>query len=201
MIHYRPGEWADYVRGLRSGACAAEMQGHLETGCSPCTALHDYLTRVAATARRDRADAPSDAVLRSVKAFYAFQRGQTPAGRTVGLRRLFDSALAPATMATRAAESDERQLLFESDEYTLELSVDRSPEAEEAVLRGQLLEAHGEPRSHTPVFLMGGGEVLGRTISEEQGTFEIVGRLVRPCELWVFPDEEHHIKLRLDPEN
>ncbi len=201
MNHYQISQWADYVRGMAEFDDLTTMGSHLE-GCARCSRVVGSLRRVAGATAVERVSAPPAGTVRSVKAFFTLQQPGAPSSwRELHLGRVFDSALAPAAAATRASDSDERQLLFESDEYTLELSVDRSPEAEEAVLRGQLLEAHGEPRSHTPVFLMGGGEVLGRTISEEQGTFEIVGRLVRPCELWVFPDEEHHIKLRLDPDN
>ncbi len=81
------------------------------------------------------------------------------------------------------------------------MSVDQSPGAADAVLRGQILEAHGEPRSHTPVFLVGDGEVICRAISEEPGTFEMSGRLDLPCELWIFPDDENRIRLSLKAEH
>ena len=102
-------------------------------------------------------------------------------------------------VASRLASSPRRQMLFESDDYTLELSVDYSQGEADSVLRGQLLEAHGEPRSHTPVFLVGDGEVLGRAISAELGSFEMSSRLDGSCELWVFPDDDNRIRLSLEP--
>ena len=202
MSHYDVTQWADFVRGLRDPAKTAAMQGHLDDGCERCGTLHGALVRVAATAEADLAIAPPAGAVRSVKAFFGVQRpGATSSWSELSLRRVFDSALAAAPAASRAPANAGRQLLFESDEYTLELSVDRVPDTEDAVLRGQLLEARGKPRSHTPVFLIGGGEVLARTISERGGTFELTGRLDAPCELWVIPDDEHRIKLPLDPEN
>ena len=136
--------------------------------------------------------------LRSVKAFFDIQHPDSRHGwRELFVRTAFDSALAPAPAASRGHGDGRRQLLFESDEYTLELSVDYSPGAVDAVLRGQILEAHGEPRSHTPVFLVGDGEVVGRAISEQHGTFEMSGRLDDTSELWVFPDDQNRIRVCL----
>ena len=117
------------------------------------------------------------------------------------LSTAFDSALAPAASGSRSQGADNRHLLFQSDQYTVELSLDFASDTVDAVLRGQILEAQGEPRSHTPVFLVGDGAVIGRTISAQQGTFEMSGRLDQPCELWVFPDDENRIRLTLTAEH
>ena len=202
MTHFDITQWADFVRGLGDSAETAAMQRHLDGGCQRCASISGALGQLTETSEVDAAIAPPAGALRSVKAFFSVQRPEAASSWCeLTLSRVFDSRLAPAPAASRAPAGPGRQLLFESDDYTLELSVDRLPDASEAVLRGQLLEARGEPRSHTPVFLVGGGEVLDRAISERQGTFEMIGRLDRPCELWVFPDDENRIRLSLGPDN
>ena len=201
MKHPRKSEWTDYVRAVADDGDRTAMQKHVEDGCRVCSSLVATLERLVTTAEIDGAIAPPAGALRSVKAFFTVQSGGA-AGRwtELVLRRAFDSNLAPAA-DSRASSHDVRQLLFESDEYTLELSLDQTPGEVDAVLRGQLLEARGEPRSHTPVFLVGGGQVIGRAISQQHGTFEMAGRLDQPCELWVFPDDRNRIRLRLEPDN
>jgi hypothetical protein len=202
MSHYDITQWADFVRGLGAAGERAAMQRHLEGGCARCAAIAGALRRVATALGSEAEASPPEPMVRSVKAFFTVQHPEARAHwRELTLRRVFDSTLTRAPGSRRAPGDGVRQLLFESDEYTLELSVDRRADAGGAVLRGQLLAAHGEPRSHTPVFLVGGGEVIARTISERHGTFELTGRLDRPCELWVVPDDEHLIKLKLDPVN
>ena len=201
MRHPDISDWTDYVRAIAGENDRSDLQNHLDEGCGPCRALVSTLERVTTTAEIDGAITPPAGAIRSVKAFFHLQHPETrDSWCELALRRAFDSALGPAT-ASRSAEQATRQMLFESDEYTLELSLDYSPGEVDAVLRGQLLEAHGEPRSHTPVFLVGDGEVIGRTISEQQGTFEMSGRLDQSCELWVFPDDENRIRLSLKPEH
>ena len=201
MRHPDISDWTDFVRAIADESERAALQSHLDEGCDPCRALVSTLERVTTTAEIDGAIAPPVGTIRSVKAFFHLQHPETESRWSeLLLRRAFDSAIAPA-MASRASAQTTRQMLFESDDYTLELSLDYTPGEADAVLRGQLLEARGEPRSHTPVFLVGDGEVIGRTISEPHGTFEMSGPLDQSCELWVFPDDDNRIRLSLEPEH
>ena len=201
MTHPRISAWTDYVRAVADDGDRAALQGHLDSGCTSCRAVVAALEQVTTTAEIDGAVAPPEGAVRSAKAFFGLQQ---PAAASrwgeIDLRRAFDSALAPLT-ASRSSSSATRHMLFESEEYTLELSVDYSPGEVDAVLRGQILEAHGEPRSYTPIFLVGDGEVIDRTISAPHGTFELSSRLDERCEIWVFPDDDNRIRLKLEPAN
>ena len=202
MKHPKITQWADYVRAVAANGEREALRAHLDEGCGLCQATVAALELVAGTAANESALPVPDDAVRSVKAFFSIQHGGTQGVWTeLFLRRAFDSAITAAAAASRSEGEPARQLLFESDEYTVELSLDQTPGEVDAVLRGQILEAHGEPRSHTPVFLVGDGEVIGRTISEKHGTFEMTGRLDQPCELWVFPDDEHRIRLSLSPDD
>lgn len=201
MKHPKMTEWADYVRAVAGNGDREALRAHLDEGCGLCQATVTALGLVTTAAANEAAMAVPLGAVRSVKAFFSIQHsGRQGVWDELFLRRAFDSSLTPATVASRSEGEPVRQLLFESEDYTVELSLDQTPGEVDAVLRGQILEAHGEPRSHTPVFLVGDGEVIGRTISEQQGTFEMSGRLDKPCELWVFPDDEHRIRLSLAPE-
>lgn len=199
MKHPRISAWVDYARAVPDGSDLAAMQRHLDDGCESCAATVAALEKVITTAEIDGAVTPPDGALRSAKAFFAIKHPESRSGWSdLGMRQAFDSLLGPA-VAVRSSSPQVRQMLFESDDYTLELSVDYSPGTVDATLRGQILETHGEPRSHTPVFLVGGGEVIGRAISRQQGTFEMSGSVDRTTELWVFPDDENRIRLSLEP--
>ena len=202
MKHPDLPQWADYARALVTDDERAALRRHLEEdNCGLCRATVAAFEQVAETAAADLQMAPPAGALRSVKAFFATQHpGAHGFWTELKLRVSFDSALAPAASGSRSQGegADNRHLLYESDQYTVELSLDFPTDAVGAVLRGQILEAQGEPRSHTPVFLVGRGEVLGRAISAQQGTFEMTGRLDQPCELWVFPDDENRIRLTLN---
>lgn len=195
--HYDITEWADFSRGVGDPRDRAAMQEHLDDGCEPCRAMAHALGRVAAVAARDIRLTPPAGALRSVTAILSVYRPDAVSRwRDLLPRRVFDSALAPA-MASRSTQPDVRHLLFESDAYTVEVSVACSAGSVDALLRGQILETHGGPRSHAPVFLVGDGEVIGRAVSERHGTFEMSGPLDQPCELWVFPDDNNRIRLSL----
>lgn len=199
--HFDIGDWADYSRAIDERGNRGAMQQHLDAGCAPCRAVVTALERVVTTAEIDDAVSPPAGAIRSVRAFFDVQHPRSRSRwRDLPLRQAFDSALVPAT-ASRSTTADVRRMLFESDAYTLELCVDSSAGDLTSVLRGQILEARGEPRSHTPVFLVGDGEVIGRTISERHGHFEMSGRLGQSCELWAFPDDDNRIRLRLEPDN
>lgn len=202
MKHPEISAWTDYVRAVADTADRAAMQSHLDDGCTSCRATVAALERVVRIAAADAATTPPAGILRSVIAFFDVQHPQRRHGRReLFLRTAFDSATAPAPTGTRAQGDGRRHLIFESDEYTLELSVDYTPGAVDAVLRGQILEAQGAPRSHTPVFLVGDGEVVGRAISEQHGAFEMSGRLDDSSELWVFPDDQNRIRVSLKPQH
>ena len=201
MPHPKISDWTDYVRAVADEDDRSAMRSHLDSGCRPCQAVGAGLERVLTTAENDGAVAPPDGAVRSVRAFFDMQRPEAQSRWSeLAMRQAFDSALAPM-VASRSSSLASRQMLFESDDYTLELSVDYTPGEVDAVLRGQIMESHGEPRSHTPVFLVGDGEVIGRAISAQHGTFELSSRLGSRCELWVFPDDENRIRLSLKPEH
>ena len=202
MKHPQITQWADYARGLVSDEERAAMRDHLDDGCGLCQATLTAFQRVTETAASDLELAPPAGALRSVKAFFATQHPEAHGfWSELKLRTAFDSALAPTASGSRSQGAENRHLLFQSEQYTVELSLDFASDTVDAVLRGQILEAQGEPRSHTPVFLVGAGTVIDRTISAQQGTFEMSGRLDQPCELWVFPDDENHIRLSLSSEH
>ncbi len=202
MRHPEITDWADFVRAGADDGDRAALQEHLDAGCGLCRATVVALERVAQLAAAELSAAVPGGAVRSVKAYFATRHPESHGRwRELRLGRTFDSHLAPAPAASRADGTPARQLLFESEEYTVELSLDRAPGDSDAVLRGQILAAHGGPRSHAPVFLVGAGEVIARTVSEPQGTFEMSGRIDHSSELWVFPDDEHRIRLSLTPQD
>lgn len=195
MRHFAITSWADYVRGLTEVSHWTAMEGHLDAGCRRCEAMVTTLRRVAAITAAP--GSPPAAAMRSVEAYFAVESRARRGGRhELQVRSLFDSARAASPAASRAPGVG-RRLLFEAGGYTLELSVDRSPDSADGVLRGQLLAARGGPRSYAPVFLVGADTVTDRALTEPSGTFEVSGCLDAPCELWLFPDQEQRIRLPL----
>lgn len=200
MRHPEISAWTDYVRAVADTGNLAAMQQHLDGGCPSCRATVAALGRVITTAEIDGAISPPAGAIRSVKAFFDVKHPEAQSSwRDRFVRASFDSALQPAPAASRALGDNHRQLLFESDDYTIELSVDHAPGEVDSVVRGQILEARGAPRSHAPVFLVDDGEVIGRAISQQHGTFEMAGPSDHPFQMWVFPDDDNRIRLTVDP--
>jgi hypothetical protein len=197
MRHPEITTWTDHARGLGSDNQLSALRQH-RASCAPCRTTLRALQLVAAVGRADAAATPPAWALRSVQAFFTTRHPQAPSPwRDLRLQATFDSSVAPAPAGIRSRLDDRRQLLFESDDYIVELSLDQEPGSAAARVCGQIFETRGEPRSHTPVFLVGKGGVLGRAISQRHGYFELTGRLARSCELWVFPDDESRIRLDL----
>ena len=195
MKHYQDGQWADYVRNLVGTAAAAEMRRHL-AACRPCGARLASLERMRRTAVADRqVPLPRDA-MRSVYAFFDVQQRRAGALSRLGL--VSDSALAPGAAGARSGQSGARHLLYRSDDYTLEVRIERLADEPQVSLVGELVRLPHEPQAHVPVHLLVGERLEAASTTDTHGSFRFEWPQGLPLELCLWPEAEHCIGVTLD---
>jgi hypothetical protein len=174
--HFFLEEWADFVRAVAEPLRQDAMQRHLETGCPPCTELHDSLRAVDAVARADAQYEPPASTMRLARALYSQRK---PAGvleramETVKL--LFDSHASPLPAGVRGGPARPRALLFESGDHLIDLQVMPSHERTHTVLIGQITSPSDAGRhvDGVPVLLQRGVSHVARAATSRRGEFQM----------------------------
>lgn len=109
---------------------------HHLTSCPRCTADFEWLTRTLGVMRSDAGESAPAYVIEKARQLGA--RLRRPPSRLQALARLtFDSARAPLAFGIRAGAGGQRHLLFETEQYTIDLRV--RPQGELWSIAGQLL--------------------------------------------------------------
>src|ERR1700740_2911520 len=124
MEHFKPEQWADFVRGLVEERDKSIMDSHLRE-CKECLSELTLWQRVSETAKRQLSSDPCDAAVRNAKAMFADYkiRVARQAEPTIA-RLLFDSFTAPAMAGVRSATSGPRQLLFGLGDHRIDLRIE-----------------------------------------------------------------------------
>lgn len=186
MRHFDITSWTDFVRGAAPERDHDAMQSHLEGGCRKCAAAVAALRRVASLAAAEMATAPPDHAVRSVKALHALSRPRRPSlFEKVLLTPTLDSAREPAPVAVRGARVERRHLCFESEEFVVDLWLDRADHQAHAALLGQVASQAGQPLAEAPAYLLSGGRVSACRFTNELGGFELEVPVGDNLELWI----------------
>ena len=201
MAKYKMSDWADYVRGLLSHDEATAMRNHLATAAtSEERRLVGSLERLAAAAQQENRLEPPAYAVRSVEALF---RQRSPHRESIverlRLDLVFDSMMAPAAAGSRSLHDTSRQLLFQSDEYALDVRVAYPGDRQGSVVVGQLLERAGTPLDHVPAHLVRDGEIAATAFTSEFGSFCIESGVTPPAELRLLVEEGREIVVDLDP--
>lgn len=198
MSHFDIARWADHVRGLTNEKVAAKMGLHLES-CSRCNQLVTALERVREDAAAERRHPVPAYAARSAKSIFGLQRPERENALTrLNLKLTFDSALAPAAVGARSLHDATRQLLFESEDFALDVRVDYPSGTGNAIVVGQLLGSEGEPVEHARAYLLADGEIGSAGFTSEFGGFYMEGDRKIPLELWLDLDDDRRISVNLD---
>ncbi len=199
MKHYDVTEWTDFVRGVADPARQRAMEDHLATGCGRCGRIATALRRVVEAGANELRHQPPDYAVRSVKAFFGLHRPErAPGWATTTLPLTFDSALAPASAGTRTLEDRSRQLLFESDDFALDVRLQRQSGDREAMVVGQLLKRPAEPVANAPAYLVCDGAIASSGFTGEFGGFRMDCPRQGALDLWLFVSDTERIAVTLD---
>lgn len=134
----------DLVDGRLGADDQAEIESHL-LGCSRCASDVAWLRRVIGLMRADEGkDAPAHAI---AAAKWLFRQSAKPsesgARRQIAASLHFDSMQAPAAIGLRAGAQSDRQMLFATEDFLIDLRI--APSGQLWAVSGQLLgSAPGE---------------------------------------------------------
>ena len=167
----------DYLDSQIASAEAETVKAHLES-CHQCTAVAQWYEKVRAIADSDEMIEPPSWVAR--RAIRLFENRRSQPGLKEKLGRLvasliFDSQAQTAIAGVRSTETLNRQLLYEADNYSIDVQISLSEEPR-AGLVGQILrkdDLQFESVSRIPLDLIREGQTIRSTLTSETGEFSI----------------------------
>jgi hypothetical protein len=169
--HYSEVSWADFMRNLVPAEERTAMQRHLDGGCEQCGATLQMWREVFSVASGEKAVTPPPDVVHLVKAEFAV--AGPVADRKV--RLIFDSTLQPATAGVRGSVSA-RQLLYETDDFCIDLRLQPHREARLTSVIGQVLSrarSSGHSTNAMPVRLCSRDASIAETVTNQFGEFHL----------------------------
>jgi hypothetical protein len=170
LKHFADEAWADFARSVIAPEQRTAMEKHIDEGCRECAAMLILWDGVFSIAQRESVFTPPVAAVRLVKANFPGRALQPKAG----FRLLFDSNLQPVTAGLRGASSA-RQLLFETNDYYIDLRLEPRCDAEQACVVGQILHRMGRERSTEglAIRVQKGKDLLAQTTANRFGEFQL----------------------------
>jgi hypothetical protein len=167
LTHVEPGQLVDLARGLIDEGQAAAWRPHLGD-CDRCRAVLDHLSLVVRAARA--ASAPPATAVRGANALATAP--PTPASGAIAARLVFDDIAEPLTAGVRGT-AQARHLLFEADQWAIDLRVVRSDRA--LNITGQLANAAIPTQGCAGVTVLAWSTdgVVGRGLTGSLGEFTI----------------------------
>lgn len=187
----------DFLRGLVVGTERARIQDHLATGCQHCQQNQQWLLEVKRIAPLDDSfefpAALTNHILSWMPAKPTIER--TPL-RTLIAQLLFDS-FAPLSLAEArsavvmdAGASVGRQLLYQVEQYDVDLRIEKVADAYE--LLGQVLREDPKSAELTglTVHLEGGETPVHSTVTDAEGMFRFIGLTPKAYQLSIVLGED-----------
>jgi hypothetical protein len=175
--HYAPSEWADFVRGLVSGADHEQMQQHLDGGCPECHQIEDLLARFAACAAVEAQYEPPAYALHYARSIYRLQQPEEVRilPRIIA-KVVYDSFRAPPLLAgVRGQQEMTRQVLYRAGNYYLDFRLEHKQGSSEMSLVGQITDRHHPEGgvADIPVQLLSHNSVVAEARSNQFGEFQM----------------------------
>ena len=173
MSHFAESEWVDLARGLVQPGIATRMMQHLDT-CSACADLYRIWARVALLGPKDLAyQLPADEIRMAKAIFTQHATPRIPNASVAPSWLVWDALPNPLPVGFRTVTSSRRQLLFETDDYQVDLLI-KDVSGPKSSLMGQLV-ARRDPRhgaSGVALDLSAGDERVAQTVTNEFGEFQ-----------------------------
>ncbi len=193
---------ADFVRGLMEPEAARQMEEYLQgPGASSSTQKEvSALRRVARLAEIDRNLQVPGYAVRCAKALGSVRRQETRESSL--LERLtmaltFDSRMAPAFAGTRDLRSSDRQMVFQSQGFQIDLRLETDKKG--SVVVGQLIKdgKDVQPVADVPILAMAEEEIIARSKTGELGEFQAEGLSAESIALLFLVDDEKCLEVSL----
>ena len=195
--------WVDYVRGVTPPDQSNRMSALLETGDPVATNLHRLATGLAeATPWLAGPAAPRDVLQRALSVFVPVEVHSVWGFPVLPVRTLFDSLLEPQPAGLRTQGALHRETIHQAGEYQLSLRLEQEPGSEVMALIGQILpnENVNDAVSHRPVFVFQKDKLVARTLSTDNGEFQLEFSGRQPLRLVLaLSQPDRRIELDLEP--
>lgn len=196
MKHFADAAWADFARRIASPDDMAAMQQHLATGCTKCEARLKMWQSVASVTEQELTYLPPDDQVRVAKSLLAGIAVRSQ--QNLSVRLVFDSVLQPSAAGFRGYVAT-RQLLYETDQYFIDLRLEPQRNSDRFALVGQVLDRsrRGMASHGQMVRLLQGTLQLEQTVINEFGEFQFEFRAENGLSIAIGMDLENVILLPL----
>jgi hypothetical protein len=175
MKHYSKAEWIDFVNQVGTKEKRNEMQGHLDSGCKPCSKTVSLWQKVRQSGMQEARFQPPESAVRAAKASYeaaGFSRKRNL--REVVAELVFDSLAQPALIGARSAMPAARQMVHRGGPYEIDVHLQTKAGSSRLAVTGQLMNREDpEIRAkNVPVILSNRRGHTVRTVTNEFGEFQ-----------------------------
>ena len=203
MTKYDITQMADFVRGLMDPESAQHVQDILDSSASSSAKKEvAALRHVARLAEIDMSLQVPEHAVRCVKALGSIRRPEVELSllQRLSMALTFDSQVAPAVAGTRDMRSADRQLVFQSRGYQIDLRLEQ--DANGSVVVGQLVKdgKDVEPMVDVTVVAMADEQVISRSTTGAFGEFQAEGLNADSIDFLFLVDDEHCLEVSLDAE-
>lgn len=170
MKHLSEEALADFARNAATANARLAMDRHIQDGCRKCESALQVWQGVLSIARAENGITPPADIVRVVKSQFA----SGVAATKQGVRILFDSNFQPVAAGARGPVAA-RQLLYETDDYYIDLRLEPSRTSKSACLVGQVMNRTGGGRSpkELKVSLRKGLHPVIETTTNKFGEFQL----------------------------
>jgi hypothetical protein len=176
MNHYGSSQWVDFARGLVSEQDQVLMRSHLSGGCPDCRQVSELFFKLANVCRNMTVNEVPESVVRCAHGIFPARRPERPRRAIrIPIDLVYDSLLAPAPAGLRATWQVGWQALYRAGDCSVDLRIEPELHSGRAAVIGQVSN-HSAPETqmeNIPVYLKSGKLVVGETLSNRFGEFQM----------------------------
>lgn len=206
-------QWSDFVRGLVDPDTEERMRRVLVSSheARESVAALELVVQLAAA---EKASTPPEWAVRCAKALGILNRRHgdevnstwvNSIRKRIAMSLTFDSLTSPALAGTRDAQGDDRQLVFEVDDYRVDLRLEPETDFQHSVLVGQVVRLSGgvSPVAEVPVLALRRDrsgprdQVVVSTHTSRFGEFQAMGLPACQLDLLLRLDDDKYLELAL----
>jgi hypothetical protein len=194
--HFDDEACADFARSAASPDDTVAMQQHLAAGCRKCEAMLKMWQSVTSVTEQELTYLPPDDQVRVAKSL--LPSAAVHAQPNLSVRLVFDSVLQPTAAGFRGYVAT-RQLLYETDQYFIDLRLEPQRNSDRFALVGQVLDRsrRGMASHGQMVRLLRRNLPLEQTVINEFGEFQFEFRAEHGLSIAIGMDLENVILLPL----